>query len=241
MNVHLLKIPGLLLATVGLHVAYTPPNPPASEESRQGVSSLADRMLRAIIKTRGIEFINTCFWCSALAESAVIVANAYPALPISNIILDNLLFGGDASQIRFTTMAAAGMALAIAGSTLRAWCYRELGKYFTFEMSVAKDHRLVTTGPYSIVRHPSYTGVVMTTTSIFLLHASKGSWVRESGLLYHMSGKIGAGIFAFIIAISPPALFLRMVAEDKALRKRFGNKWDAWAARVRYRIVPGIL
>jgi hypothetical protein len=57
MNV-LLKIPGLLLATVSLHVAYTPPNPPASEESCQGVSSLGDRILRAMIKTRAIEYIN---------------------------------------------------------------------------------------------------------------------------------------------------------------------------------------
>ena len=183
----------------------------------------------------------TCFWCSALAESAVIVANAYPSLPISKIILDNLLFGGDANQIRFTTMAAAGIALAIAGSTLRAWCYRELGKYFTFEMSVARDHRLVTTGPYSIVRHPSYTGIVMTATSVFLLHASKGSWVRESGLLDYISGKIGVGICALITAIGPAALLVRMVAEDRAMRKQFGDKWDAWAARVRYRIVPGIL
>ncbi len=138
-------------------------------------------------------------------------------------------------------MAAAGIALAIAGGALRAWCYREPGKYFTFEMSVAKDHRLVTTGPYSIVRHPSYTGGFMAATSIFLLHASQGSWVRESGLLYYIPGKIGAGICALFIAIGPPALLVRMVAEDKALRKQFGDKWDAWAARVRYGIIPGIL
>jgi protein-S-isoprenylcysteine O-methyltransferase Ste14 len=138
-------------------------------------------------------------------------------------------------------VAAAGIALAIAGGALRAWCYRELGKYFTFEMSVAKDHRLVTTGPYSIVRHPSYTGGFMAITSIFLLHASQGSWVRESGLLQYPSVKIGAGIFASIIVVSPPALFVRMAAEDKALRKQFGDKWDAWATRVRYRIIPGIL
>ncbi|KAF8351913.1 hypothetical protein F5887DRAFT_933008 [Amanita rubescens] len=77
-------------------------------------------------------------------------------------------------------------------------------------MSVAKDHRLVTTGPYSIVRHPSYTGGFMATTSIFLLHASQGSWVRESGLLRYHSGKIGAGIFAFLIAISPKTIWRQM-------------------------------
>lgn len=55
MNDHLLKIPGLLLATVTLHVAYTPPNPP--ELSSEGVPSLVDRFLRGMIKTRTLEYI----------------------------------------------------------------------------------------------------------------------------------------------------------------------------------------
>ena len=169
------------------------------------------------------------------------MANAYPSLPISKIILGRLLLGGDGSQIRFTTVAAAGIGLAVAGGALRAWCYRELGKYFTFEMSVMKDHKLVTTGPYGIVRHPSYTGMIMTSASTFLLHATRGSWVRESGLLRYLPGKIGAAIFAIIICMIPPVLLMRMEAEDRALRRRFGDKWDAWAAKVRYMIFPGVM
>ena len=137
--------------------------------------------------------------------------------------------------------AAAGIALGICGGALRAWCYRELGKYFTFEMSVTNDHSLVTTGPYGIVRHPSYTGTIMTTVSSFLLHATKGSWVRESGLIRHLPGKIAAGIFMFVITSAPLALLLRMKVEDRAMRRQFRDKWDAWAARVRYMLIPGIL
>ena len=115
-----------------------------------------------------------------------------------------------------------------------------MGRHFTFEMSIMKDHSLVTSGPYGIVRHPSYTGSLMVVVSIFLLHATKGSWVRESGVLGYLSGKVAAGIFTFINAAAVPALLFRMKAEDRALRRQFGDGWDAWAARVRYMIIPGI-
>ena len=81
----------------------------------------------------------------------------------------------------------------------------------------------------------------MTTVSSFLLHATKGSWVRESGLMRYLPGKIAAGIFAFVITSAPLALLLRMRVEDRAMRSQFQDKWDAWAARVRYMIIPGIV
>lgn len=157
------------------------------------------------------------------------------------MIHDKLLFGGDRSQIRFTTSAAAGVALGIAAGALRAYCYRELGKYFTFEMSIMKDHSLVTTGPYSIVRHPSYAASIMTGISVFLLHVTKGSWVRESGLLRSTSGKIGAAFFASILGVGGLALLLRMKAEDGELSRQFGEKWNTWATKVRYMIIPGVV
>ncbi|KAF8653400.1 hypothetical protein AX14_008306, partial [Amanita brunnescens Koide BX004] len=121
MNAHpLVKIPCLLLATTSLHVAITAPNPPPSLESSSSVPSLADRILRGMITFATVPYAKVCFWSTALAESAVIVANAYPSLPISKIILERLLLGGDGSQIRFTTAAAVGIGLAVAGGALRA-------------------------------------------------------------------------------------------------------------------------
>jgi hypothetical protein len=57
MSLEPLKILGLLVATLSLHVAFTAPNPPAAEESQQGVSSLGDRILRVMIKMRTLDYV----------------------------------------------------------------------------------------------------------------------------------------------------------------------------------------
>ena len=127
------------------------------------------------------------------------------------------------------------------GATIRAMCYRELGKYFTYELSIQKDHSLITTGPYSIVRHPSYTGVIINVFVIYLLHGTKGSWVRESGLMGSMLGKMVVYGFAVYTMTFSVALMMRTKEEDKELRLKFGKQWDDWAARVPYSLVPGII
>ena len=54
-----------------------------------------------------------------------------------------------------------GAALAFSGLSLRWWSQAELGSMFTFEVGIRRDHRLVQTGPYAILRHPSYTGLLI--------------------------------------------------------------------------------
>ena len=53
--------------------------------------------------------------------------------------------------------------------------YRQLGRFFVFEASIQKDHELIVSGPYSVVRHPSYTGFFMVAGGWFLWNLSKGS------------------------------------------------------------------
>lgn len=72
--------------------------------------------------------------------------------------------------------------VALAG-LLRVRCYRALGHLFTFHLSVRKDHRLVTRGPYAVVRHPSYTAILISFAGVLITHMSSGSWLRGSGLL----------------------------------------------------------
>ncbi|KAK0528483.1 hypothetical protein OC834_000475 [Tilletia horrida] len=62
-----------------------------------------------------------------------------------------------------------GWTMAGLGGALRFWCYRTLRHFFTFTLAVLDDHRIVSTGPYAIVRHPSYTGLFMVTSGLTLL------------------------------------------------------------------------
>jgi protein-S-isoprenylcysteine O-methyltransferase Ste14 len=82
-----------------------------------------------------------------------------------------LVFNGAAEKIQFSSLFLLGTFLTGLGGYIRYSCYRELGRLFTFEMSIRKDHKLVTSGPYSIVRHPGYTGAVLTVVGIICWHA----------------------------------------------------------------------
>jgi len=53
---------------------------------------------------------------------------------------------------------ALGIAILLAGSMLRRYCFRTLGRFFTGNVTVHTDHTVIEDGPYRFVRHPSYTG-----------------------------------------------------------------------------------
>ncbi len=65
--------------------------------------------------------------------------------------------------------------------------------------------------------------------------------MQESGLLRRTSGKVGATLLASTIGIIGFAALWRMKAEDRELRRRFGEKWDTWVTKVRYMIIPGVI
>jgi protein-S-isoprenylcysteine O-methyltransferase Ste14 len=53
---------------------------------------------------------------------------------------------------------ATGILILLAGSMLRRYCFRTLGRYFTANVRVQADQPVIEDGPYRLVRHPSYTG-----------------------------------------------------------------------------------
>jgi len=68
------------------------------------------------------------------------------------------------------------------GALLRLWCFKALGSLFTFEITINPSHRLVTTGPYARVRHPSYTGIFLTLLGSTAVAFAPGSWLKERWL-----------------------------------------------------------
>ena len=137
--------------------------------------------------------------------------------------------------------AAIGLTLILFGTWIRLMTYRHLGRFFRFEGSIQKDHELIVSGPYSVVRHPSYTGMIFIFAGLFPWHLSKGSWMMESGLWNTMLGKFLVVIYFSVLNTFGSLLVLsRMSKEDIALRNQFGKKWEDWAKRVPYSIFPGI-
>ncbi|EAU89892.1 hypothetical protein CC1G_12896 [Coprinopsis cinerea okayama7 len=68
-------------------------------------------------------------------------------------------------------------------SLLRLYCYKTLGPFFVFQLSTFPAQKLITSGPYSVVRHPSYPAFVLIILSGFLCVFAEGGWVRGSGIL----------------------------------------------------------
>jgi protein-S-isoprenylcysteine O-methyltransferase Ste14 len=121
-------------------------------------------------------------------------------------------FGGDG--IRW-----AGVFLFAAGGALRLWPVFVLGHRFSGLVAIQPGHKLVVTGVYRVIRHPSYLG---------LLVCSFG-W----GLAFR------SGVGVLLAALMIPPLIARIRAEEKLLREHFGAEYEAYRARTS-RLIPGI-
>ena len=61
-----------------------------------------------------------------------------------------------------------GLVLMWCGMALRIWAVRTLGPQFRTVVMIQDDHRLITTGPYQLLRHPSYAGSLLTLAGLGL-------------------------------------------------------------------------
>jgi protein-S-isoprenylcysteine O-methyltransferase len=113
-----------------------------------------------------------------------------------------------------------GAALALAGMALRTWSVTTLGRYFTVAVKVADDQPVIETGPYRLIRHPSYAGALLTGLGLGL------------SLRYALGPLI-------VMAPQLAAFLLRMRVEEGALISAIGEPYRAYMARTR-RLIPFI-
>ena len=112
-----------------------------------------------------------------------------------------------------------GLALFIAGGVLRMWPVFVLGHRFSGLVAIQKGHTLVTTGIYSVVRNPSYLGLLINAIGWALVFRSV------------------AGVLLALLYIPP--LVARMRSEEALLHAHFGAEYDAYRARTT-RLIPGV-
>ena len=145
----------------------------------------------------------------------------------------------DIGRARTFDLHAIGAALVCLGGYIRVLCFRHLGKQFTFQLSIRKDHRLITDGPYSIVRHPSNAGAVLQVIGMVICLGGSGAWFKEIGI-HTTAGKLVGVFVGLLMAISSYGGIARTFKEDVVLRNTFGDEWEEWAKRTPYRLFPYI-
>ena len=129
-----------------------------------------------------------------------------------------LLFWRHRPQPAWVYVAASTLALASAFFGMLAGAH--LREHFRAQAVVTSEHRLITSGPYSAVRHPIYAsllGLLLATAVVF----SDPVALFAALPLYVMGTEI------------------RTRAEDKLLAARFGAQFDAYRRRVRA-YLPGV-
>lgn len=76
-----------------------------------------------------------------------------------------------------------GVGLQTVGLALRAWAMRSLGGNYSRTLRTEDDHHVIDTGPYRLVRHPGYTGSLLTWTGFALSSRSLPVVALVAGLL----------------------------------------------------------
>jgi protein-S-isoprenylcysteine O-methyltransferase Ste14 len=114
--------------------------------------------------------------------------------------------------------APVGVFLFVAGLVLRWWAIITLGRFFTVDVTIERDHELVERGPFRVVRHPSYTGVLLAFVGFAL---TLRNW---------------AALLVILVPIFA-AFIRRMNVEEDALSRALGSRYTAYMRRTK-RLVP---
>jgi protein-S-isoprenylcysteine O-methyltransferase Ste14 len=113
-----------------------------------------------------------------------------------------------------------GAAVTVAGLLFAVWAREHLGSNWSRSVTIKQGHELITTGPYAVVRHPIYTGIL----TGFLGMAIAISQVR--------------GFIAFVLIFF--VLWVKLRMEEEWMRSQFGETYATYARHTAV-LVPYLL
>ncbi|KAI0086899.1 hypothetical protein BDY19DRAFT_315204 [Irpex rosettiformis] len=236
------KLPLLEGFAEGISYGFTPPHPPPEKSETEGYDASEARESLTGVGVWGPRLFKIITRSVQLYETYLILYDLFPTfhnLPIPAYLRPSPWTLSQIPNLRTSPSFAIGVALVCLGAYIRVLCFRHLGKQFTFQLSIRKDHHLITSGPYSIVRHPSYAGGVVQIIGMILCLAGPSSWFKEIGV-HTLPGKVVGTLVGLVIALGTYGGIARTFKEDVVLKNTFKEEWEEWAKKTPYRLFPYI-
>ena len=113
-----------------------------------------------------------------------------------------------------------GFILLISGLTLRLYAVYSLGTLFITQLSIQTNHRLINKGPYHYIRHPSYTGLILS----------------------FCGTGVAIGDFLSLLILTIPLIYIlikRINIEEPLLQQHFGKDYDLYCQQTK-KLLPGL-
>jgi protein-S-isoprenylcysteine O-methyltransferase Ste14 len=132
------------------------------------------------------------------------------------VVLSGLILPAQRENVGITQ--AAGLILFMSALIFRLTAIRKLGQFYSHRVRVRDGHQIISDGPYSLVRHPAYTGMILAHLGFSLFFFNP--WTLGLWAFFHV-----------------PAVIYRILVEEEALFKIPG--YQAYAVS-RKRIIPYI-
>ncbi len=110
-----------------------------------------------------------------------------------------------------------GLVIFTIGVIFSFWGPIHLGQQYSFNLTLQEDHKLVTDGPFSYIRHPRYLGLIL--------------WILGVSLIYlSIAGLVITGVMTLLLA-------WRIYDEENLLQQEFGQQWTNYCQQTK-RIIP---
>ena len=181
----------------------------------------------------GLYLAVTVTWILSIFIERVIIGSAGPrtaqirsdrgsALLIFFSIFVSIFIANEFAEYGVALLPAAffyvGLVMMLAGISIRIWAVSTLRSFFSYTVQIKQDHHVVENGPYRLVRHPAYTGSLLTILGVGFALQSWGA----------------ALVIAIIFGIS---FGYRIKVEEKALVASLGEAYVLYSRRVK-RLIP---
>jgi protein-S-isoprenylcysteine O-methyltransferase Ste14 len=217
-----------ILLAINLTVrCHTPPNPnPTTRKEKDGVGALTGPLFlftrRATVYAFGIYHAFICL--------------SYPSPPA--IICrkpENL----SPHLFTWNTHTIVCIVMILIAAPIRLMCFQQLGPNFTFRLDTPR--KLVTTGLYSWVQHPSYTTNIIVVLANFALFERRDGvaacWLPKSvvsGEKFGTTLTVGSWV---MVVIACYVLSVRIRDEEEMLKRTFSKEWGAYHKKTK-RFIP---